>query len=36
MPLKWKKIVRTVDVIAVVAAIAFVASPFLFYKNGSK
>ena len=36
LPLKWQKIVRWVDVIAVLAAIAFVASPFLFYKNGSK
>ena len=36
LPLKWQKIVRWVDVIAVIAAIAFVASPFLFYKNVSK
>jgi len=36
LPLKWKKIVRLVDVVAVLAAIAFVASPFFFYKNGSK
>ena len=37
LPLKWKKIVRWVDVVAVLAAIAFVASPFLFSnKNGSK
>ena len=36
MPLKWKKVVRWVDVVAVVAAVVFVASPFLFYKNGSK
>jgi hypothetical protein len=36
LPLKWQKIVRWVDVFAVVAAVAFVASPFLFYKNGSK
>jgi hypothetical protein len=36
LPLKWKKIVRWVDVVAILLAVAFVASPFLFYKNGSK
>ena len=36
LPLKWKKIVRWVDVVAILAAIVFVASPFFFYKNGSK
>lgn len=32
LPLKWKKIVRTVDVLALVAAVAFVASPFVFWR----
>ena len=36
LPLKWKKIVRWVDIIALFLAVAFVASPFIFYKNGSK
>jgi len=36
LPLKWKKIVRWVDIVALLLAVAFVASPFLFYKNGSK
>jgi len=31
LPLKWKKIVRAVDILAVVAAVAFVASPFIVY-----
>jgi hypothetical protein len=31
LPLKWKKIVSVVDVVAVVAAAAFVFSPFFMY-----
>jgi hypothetical protein len=33
LPLKWKKIVRGVDVLALAAAVAFVSAPFLLYSS---
>ena len=33
LPLKWQKIVRTVDIVALLAAVAFVGSPFLLYSR---
>jgi len=33
LPLKWKKIVRGVDVLALAAAVAFVCAPFLLYSS---
>lgn len=33
LPLKWQKIVRTVDVVALLAAAAFVGAPFLVYSS---
>ena len=33
LPIKWKKIVRTVDIVALVAAVAFVGAPFLVYSS---
>lgn len=36
LPLKWQKIVRTVDVVALLAAAAFVGAPFLVYSSSSR
>jgi hypothetical protein len=36
IPLKWQKIVRTVDIIALLAAVAFVGAPFLMYSPSSR
>ena len=36
LPLKWQKIVRTVDIVALLAAVAFVGSPFLLYSPSSR
>lgn len=33
LPLKWQKIVRTVDIVALVAAVIFVFSPFFVYRK---
>ena len=33
LPLKWKKVVRAVDILALLAAIAFVVSPFFLYRG---
>jgi hypothetical protein len=32
LPVKWKKIVRTVDIVALIAAVAFVVSPFVLWR----
>ncbi len=36
LPLKWQKIVRTVDIVALIAALAFVSAPFLTYSSSSR
>jgi hypothetical protein len=36
LPIKWKKIIRTVDVVAVIAAVAFVLSPFVVYSASAR
>lgn len=36
LPLKWQKIVRTVDIVALGVAILFVISPFFLYQKRSR
>ena len=36
LPLKWQKIVRTVDIVALRASLLFVGGPFLAYTSSSR
>lgn len=33
LPIKWQKIVRWVDIVALIAAVLFIASPFFLYSS---